>query len=94
MNTPMTGRIRGATARDRAIALAGALAESGVTTIEIDGQRLAGRETDLPGRLLAAGGCTLRDAATGFEASFTPESCAWRAGDPELGARLADISDS
>lgn len=92
MNTPMTGRIRGATARDRAIALAGALAESGVTTIEIDGERLAARQTDLPGRLVASGGCTLR--ASGFEASFGPESCAWRAGDPELGARLADISDS
>ncbi|MFG0275730.1 MAG: hypothetical protein ACF8QF_11805 [Phycisphaerales bacterium] len=90
----MNGRICGATALERAVALAGALAEAGVTTLEFDGETLAARDTDLPGRLLTAGAGTLRDASRGFEAHFGPESCRWRASDPELGARLADISGS
>jgi hypothetical protein len=93
----VNGRIRGEGARDRAIKLAGALAEAGVETIEIDGGSFDARETDLPGRLLAsleAGGCTIHCGERGLMAHFEAESCAWSATDPELIARLADISDA
>lgn len=93
----MNGRVRGEGARDRAIAFAGALAEAGVETIEIDGEPFGARETDLPGRLLAslnAGGCAVHCGERGLMASFDENSCAWSTSDPELGARLADISDS
>jgi len=93
----VNGVITGAGARDRAVKLAGALAESGIETIEVDDEPFGARETDLPGRLLAslsAGGCTIHCAERGLMARFEEDSCAWSASDPELGARLADISEA
>jgi hypothetical protein len=93
----VNGVITGEGARDRAVKLAGALAEAGVETIEINDEPFGARETDLPGRLLAslgAGGCAIHCGQRGLMARLEAESCAWSATDPELIARLADISDA
>jgi hypothetical protein len=90
----MTGQVPGANARERAVRLAGALAEIGVLTLTFTGpdgtsRLLAARQTDLPGSLLDRGICSLCCTELGIDVEIGPDAITWRAADPDAGARFA-----
>lgn len=70
------------------IALAGALAEAGITSLELNGERLLARGTDLPGLLRAAGSsCVLRAGEVGTLV-LEPGRVSWQTVSDELHAAL------
>lgn len=79
------GRVIGASAEARAIALAGALAELGVGRLLMRAggveTELAARTCDLPGLLMRAGRATLEVAQPPMRFEITPERIEWRARD-------------
>lgn len=92
-NTDAAGRgtIDGATLHEAAVALAGALAEAGVVELALDGEQLAARQTDLPGRLAASPEATLviGDATV---VRLEEGRLVWTAGDSAIAAALRAIS--
>lgn len=87
---------------DLCVRLAGALAEAGLTAIEVrrpgeQPQRLGARGTDLPGVLSAAPSGTKFEAPAGgasggrwIEVVVEPKQIRWRSDDPGLIAALGD----
>lgn len=77
------GRIPGETPPERAAALAGMLAEAGVTRLRLrtrEGEfELCARECDLPGLLLRAGSATLRVDQPAMRIEVRPDSIEWSA---------------
>lgn len=78
-------RVPGATLRDQAIRVAGALAELGAVAVVVEraGIRaeLAARSTDLPGVLVAGVGGVLRCDPLGIEIYITADGLEWSAQD-------------
>jgi len=76
---PESGSIPGDTPRERAVNLAGWLAEQGVQELTLAGRPLGARETDLPGAINAA----LEEAGAvdlvseGLRVAITREECVW-----------------
>ncbi len=86
------GTIAGASRREAAVALAGALAELGIQTLTLDAQRLESRTTDLPGLLAdARHGAVLRILDMG-DATIAGGTIEWRAHDAGLAEALSAIS--
>lgn len=85
LSDPHSGLIPGATLRDQAIALAGLLAEHGVTSLtwtDHAGSRdLATRQTDLPGLILHAVHrgeiVSLRAQSLDLTVQVAPDALAW-----------------
>jgi hypothetical protein len=84
------GAVPGAGLRERAVRVAGALAELGVTrlVLECAGERreLRPRETDLVGVIARAGGGVLRSAAPAIEIRIGAAGLEWACGDPGVAA--------
>ncbi|MEO0716721.1 MAG: hypothetical protein AAFY58_07010 [Planctomycetota bacterium] len=97
-----TGTIVGDTRRDAAIALAGALAERGIQSLELDGQPLATRVTDLPGLLAAAADGSVLKITERAQATIAGDTIVWHATDTnhdndhdnDLAEALAAISSA
>lgn len=83
MTTMYEGELRGGTAATRAIALAGVLAESGLTRVEVETggcrKTLDARQTDLPG-CLAGGLCDGVVVRGEYETvvTFSVDAMGWR----------------
>lgn len=81
----LRGEVPGVDARDRAVRLAGALAELGekrIVLVRGDGEReeLAVRGTDLPGAIVAAGaGAVLECGNLGLIVRVMPDAFEWEA---------------
>lgn len=98
MSATMRGTIEGNTTRQRAIRLAGCLAELGegrLLTIDEGGTALGelhARETDLPAwierAIATTGAARLRAPDLGADFILTRESGSWSCGDPQVGALL------
>ena len=97
-----SGRIEGSDARGRCVAIAGALAEAGITRLVLrrdDGteRELLARVTDLPTTIMEAGACAI--LGPGLRLEFSPGRCDWtldvatgEAGD-ELSRAFTAIAD-
>jgi len=93
------GVVAGADARQRAVRLAGALAELGVTGLVLkksDGSaaELRARETDLPGVILASPGFVLSSAGLGVEVTISGDRLEWTARDAGAAAALQQALDN
>lgn len=89
-HTPTHGRIPGDSAAERAVAIAGLLAELGVQSLELrtpaGARTLYARTTDLPGLLTREAPCRLE--APGLTIDVARDAADWQAS-PEVAARLA-----
>ncbi len=92
---PESGTIVGDTPRERAVRLAGWLAEQGVGGLTLDGKPLSVRETDLPGAVEAAlaAGEPVELVAEGVTVTITKEACAWSRTPRKAGPDRADNDD-
>ena len=92
MGAPHVGEMSTGDHRQRLVALAGALAESGVTEVEVELSagctlRCRARETDLPGILASAPSPVLR-AREGTLVQVSPASIVWMTRDAGIDAAL------
>ena len=85
-----TGTIGAASRREAAVALAGALAELGILSLELDGQPLATRATDLPGLLAGAAVGSVLKITERAQATITGDTIAWNVTDTDHDNDLAD----
>lgn len=87
MSEALSGRVPGGKAAERAVTLAGALAECGVARLALWGpgrreSKLEARETDLPGVIMGAGAGTLLSCpALGLRIEVTKRWISWTAPD-------------
>jgi hypothetical protein len=77
----VSGAVPGAGPRERAVVIAGALAELGVQRVRVrdaHGEReLAARSADLPGEVLKTGECTVEADAIGVVIRFGANGAEW-----------------
>lgn len=77
------GRVEGASAAERAAALAGMLAEQGVRRVRLRTSagevELRARKCDLPGILLRAGSATIMVDSPAMRIEVKPDSIEWSA---------------
>ncbi|MFZ4573390.1 MAG: hypothetical protein ACOYN0_03265 [Phycisphaerales bacterium] len=87
------GEIPGATERGRAERVAHLLARLGVVEIDLGGQRVRARETDLPGLLIGKNEQEL-GAGSGRAMSIRvgPGAATWSTEDPDLAAAIRRIT--
>ena len=93
MSGAVSGVVPGAGPRERAVVIAGALAELGVQRVRVSDDRsvreLAARSTDLPGELLKAGECTIEAEAIGIVIRFGADSAEWTGESAEFERAMA-----
>ena len=88
----MTGDVPGRDARERAVRLAGALAEMGVTRLVVEAgwvsREVRARETDLPEVVLRSLGAVIASPELGIEVEIGSERLVWRARDEAAAAMM------
>jgi hypothetical protein len=91
----LSGQVPGGGARERAVRLAGALAELGVTRLVFQRpgdqpRELAARTTNLPGLILEAADGVLSAPALGLEVRIRADRLVWLATDERRAAAMRE----
>jgi hypothetical protein len=87
------GTIRGGNAGERAVAVAGLLAELGVQRVKVGGEEFRARVTDLPGEILRRGG-VVRVDVLGLEIEMAATTATWRTTRSETAGAIRSLTEA